>query len=745
MERVEAAVAPQAAAPAAGSIQSPLDKKLAKKAKKEKEKAEAAALKAAMAAPQTEGTGKKQSAPPAAASSPKAAREAALAALAALDDEDVGNKGGAAPAKTQEENDEDAELMALLNQGGGNGKKNKKNKKGGKGNASGGPPELVMEAAPAEVESAVVPEREVVEMPTSPAPAIVATAGEGQEDVGEAAAAESSGSKEETLEEKVRAAKPPPRIRIQNDGVAPGTTFIRLENVGVIFRNQEVIKDASWGVQTGERVGLVGPNGGGKTTQLKVLAGELEPTTGEVIKSSKNVKVAFLRQEFVDELVMERTLKEEFLSVFTEEQDVLTKLTALEKALEGATSDPDAMEKILQDLADTQQEAERRGVYGLETKVDKIMNMMGFAPSDASLPVRAFSGGWKMRIGLGKVLLQEPGVLMLDEPTNHLDLDSVEWLENFLRTQQLPMIIVSHDREFLDRVCTKIVDTDGGECLSYTGNYSNFMKQKKARLEAWQKAYDNQQKKIQEDKEFINRFRANSARSAQVKSKEAALEKLMKSDELIRRPPFQGTAFKFRFPPGPRLQGEVVGIEHLKHGYGADALFDDANLTIEKGHRVAIIGPNGVGKSTLLRLVMGLEKPTGGRAGVTASNAVANYFEQNQADALDLDLTVDETIVGASTTESYNQLRALMAQFMFKGDSIFKKVGQLSGGEKARVALCKMMLKPGNLLCLDEPTNHLDIPAKEILEEACRNYDGAILLVSHDRYVQLSVTWHYKC
>ena len=231
-----------------------------------------------------------------------------------------------------------------------------------------------------------------------------------------------------------------------------------------------------------------------------------------------------------------------------------------------ATSDLDKMNEILQELAETQQEADRRGVYSLETKVEKIMDMMGFAPSDAQLEVRAFSGGWKMRIGLGKVLLQEPGVLMLDEPTNHLDLDSVEWLETFLRTQTLPMILVSHDREFLDRVCTKIIDVEGGETVSYTGNYSNFIKQKKARLEAWQKAYDNQQKKIQEEKDFINRFRANSARAMQVKSREAGLEKLMKGDELVKRPPFQGTQFRFRFPPGPRLQGEVVAIERMKHG-----------------------------------------------------------------------------------------------------------------------------------------------------------------------------------
>lgn len=577
LEAVEAAAAPMPASTDEGT-QSPLDKKLAKKARKEREKAEKEAMKAAAISVLAEKN----------AAGPKAARAAALAALEAEEgsgeeeavvDTESGTKSGEKNKDDEEmmagEEDEDTALMALLNQGGGGSKKKKKKKGGGEDTsfALEGKERKVardVSAGSHDLELSVQEggQDEPVASPgvTAPTPAAESKSPppSGDDHLLPERASEDSGP---TLEERVRATRPPGRVRVLSDGAAaPGTAFVRLDKVSVIFRNQEVLKDASWGVQTGERVGLVGPNGGGKTTQLKVLAGELDPTTGEVMKSSKELKIAFLRQEFVDELVMGRSLKDELLSVFEEEQGVLEKLRALEGRLEGATGDMEQMNEILQELGETQQEADRRGVYGLETKVDKIMDLMGFAPSDASLPVRSFSGGWKMRIGLGKVLLQEPGVLLLDEPTNHLDLDSVEWLEQFLRTQSLPMAIVSHDREFLDRVCTKIVDCDGGETVTYTGNYSNFVKQKRARLEAWQKAYDQQQKKIQEDKDFINRFRANSARATQVKAREASLEKLMKGEDLIKRPPYQGTAFRFRFPPGPRLHGEVVAIESLKFG-----------------------------------------------------------------------------------------------------------------------------------------------------------------------------------
>ncbi|CAM9110806.1 unnamed protein product, partial [Laminaria digitata] len=541
---------------------------------------------------------------------------------------------------------------------------------------------------------------------------------------------------QETLESKIRKSRPPPRVRISSSS-QPGYVSLRLDGVAVTFRNQEVVKDATWEVKTGDRIGLVGPNGGGKTTQVKILAGDLQPTAGEVVKSSKDLRVAFLRQEFVDELVMERSLKEELTSVFTEEAGILSGLQACEDELqeESVQEDPVQMEEVLNRLSRLQEDAERNRVYDLGTKVQRIMDVMGFSVSEGDQPVSSFSGGWRMRIGLGKILLKDPNILLLDEPTNHLDMESVEWLESFLQNQNLPMVIVSHDREFLDRVCTGIVDTDGGVAASYPGNYSNFIKLKRARMESWQASYRNQQKRIKEEKNWINKFKSKGAWASQVKSREKALEKLMASDDFVKQPPNLGKPFRFRFPPAPRtgVSEELVSAAGVGHGYNGRTLFENVNLGVDKGERIAFLGPNGAGKSTLLRLVVGQETPTQG-ACTLGSSVVKQYFEQNQADVLDLSKTVIDTLMAASTTEKYEDLRKLLGQFLFKGDAVEKSVEQLSGGEKARVALCKMMLTPANLLVLDEPTNHLDIPAKEMLEEALQHYEGSVLVVSHDRY-----------
>lgn len=339
-----------------------------------------------------------------------------------------------------------------------------------------------------------------------------------------------------------------------------------------------------------------------------------------------------------------------------------------------------------------------------------------------------------MRIGLGKVLLKDPNILLLDEPTNHLDLESVEWLEAFLIEQNIPMVIVSHDREFLDRVCNKIVDAEGGMCTSYDGNYSRFLELKKARIDSWQASYNAQEKKIKEEKAWINKFKVKQPQA--VKQRKDRLEKLMKSDDYVQKPPFFGKPFKFRFPDAPRLSPEVADIKNLSHSYGdgINRLFEDCELFIEKNDRIAVLGPNGSGKSTLLRLLTGKEKPDKGSAEIVGQNIVMNYFEQNQADALDLSKTVVETVQGSSNGQSYNELRALLGQFLFKGDAVEKKVEMLSGGEKARLSLCCMMLSPANLLILDEPTNHLDIPAKEMLEEALQHFQGTVVVISHDRY-----------
>lgn len=322
------------------------------------------------------------------------------------------------------------------------------------------------------------------------------------------------------------------------------------------------------------------------------------------------------------------------------------------------------------------------------------------------------------------------------------------------------MVIVSHDREFLDQVCTKIVDAEGGLCTEYDGNYSRFLQLKKARMDSWQAAYDAQEKKIKEERQWINKFKVKQPQA--VKQRQAKLDKLIKSDEYVQKPPFDGKPFRFRFPDAPRISPEVAEVTGMSHAYinehTRNRLFEDSSLFVEKGDRIAVVGPNGSGKSTLLRLLIGRETPDEGTAKIVGSNVIMSYFEQNQADALDLEKTVMETIQGASTEQSYNELRALLGQFLFKGDAVEKKVKFLSGGEKARLSLCCMLLEPANFLILgralyrrfernprtflthfslvlsDEPTNHLDIPAKEMLEEALQHFMGSVMIVSHDRY-----------
>ena len=398
-----------------------------------------------------------------------------------------------------------------------------------------------------------------------------------------------------TLEDKIRKERPPPRIRVMESS-QPGYTSLRLENVGIIFRNQQVLKDVTWGVQTGDRIGLVGANGAGKTTQLRILAGELEPTTGDVVKSSKDLRVAVLRQEFIEDLVLGRTLREEMVSVFEEENRILQEIKDAEEELATTSTDnPDRMQQLLDRMQELQNKAQDKDVYALESRVQKVMDLMGFTEDEGDDLVASFSGGWKMRIGLGKVLLKDPNVLLLDEPTNHLDLDSVEWLESFLREQKIPMVIVSHDREFLDQVCTKIVDAEGGICTEYDGNYSRFLQLKKARMDAWNAAYASQEKKIREERQWINQFRVKQPQA--VKQREAKLEKLVKSKDYIQKPPFVGKPFRFRFPDAPRLSPEVAKVTSMSHAYrneiSQNRLFDDVDLFIEKGDRIAVVGPNG--------------------------------------------------------------------------------------------------------------------------------------------------------
>ncbi|MBW4653709.1 MAG: ATP-binding cassette domain-containing protein [Kaiparowitsia implicata GSE-PSE-MK54-09C] len=501
--------------------------------------------------------------------------------------------------------------------------------------------------------------------------------------------------------------------------------MLRLEHISKIYPTGEVLKDVNWEVKPGDRIGLVGVNGAGKSTQLKIIAGEMEPTAGEVIRPA-SLHIAYLTQEF--EVEPTRTVREEFWTVFVEANAVQQALHRIPQDMESA--DPEELDRLIHELDHNQRRFEALDGYGLESRIEKMLPELGFEPEDGDRLVSAFSGGWQMRMSLGKILLQKPDILLLDEPTNHLDLETIEWLEIYLKGLTTPMVIVSHDREFLDRLCNQIVETERGVSTTYLGNYSAYLEQKELNREAQMSAYERQQKELDKQQEFVDRFRASATRSTQAKSRERQLDKV----ERINAPVGTMRTLKFQFPPAPRSGREVVEIADLSHSYGDKILFLGAELLVERGDRIAFLGPNGAGKSTLLRMIMGMEPHDEGTVELGQHNVIPGYFEQNQAEALDLSKTVMDTIHDEVPDWNNEEVRTLLGRFLFSSDTVFKPVASLSGGEKARLALAKMLLQPANLLILDEPTNHLDIPAKEMLEEALKAYDGTVLIVSHDRY-----------
>ncbi|MFZ4666660.1 MAG: ABC-F family ATP-binding cassette domain-containing protein [Prochlorotrichaceae cyanobacterium] len=501
--------------------------------------------------------------------------------------------------------------------------------------------------------------------------------------------------------------------------------MLRLEHICKIYPTGEVLKDVNWELKPGDRIGLVGVNGAGKSTQLRIIAGEIEPTSGEVIRPA-SLHVAYLTQEF--EVNPDRTVRDEFWQVFGEATSVHNQLQEIQHEMQDA--DPDRLDELIHELDRLQRHFEALDGYGLESRIEKILPDLGFYTGDGDRLVNEFSGGWQMRMSLGKILLQSPDVLLLDEPTNHLDLETIEWLEKYLKALTTAMVIVSHDREFLDRLCTQIVETERGVSNTYLGNYSAYLLQKAELQDAQQAAFDRQQKDLEKQQAFVDRFRASATRSTQAKSREKQLDKI----ERIEAPTAGVMKPVFQFPDAIRSGREVVMIKNLVHNYGEKILFIGTDLLVERGDRIAFLGPNGAGKSTLLRLIMSLETPAEGTVELGGHQVIASYFEQNQAEALDLSKNVVDTIHDEAPDRKNSEIRTLLGCFGFTGDTVFKNVAALSGGEKARLALAKMLLHPANLLLLDEPTNHLDIPAKEMLEQALKSYDGTVLIVSHDRY-----------
>jgi ATP-binding cassette subfamily F protein 3 len=504
---------------------------------------------------------------------------------------------------------------------------------------------------------------------------------------------------------------------------------LRLERIGKIYPTGEVLKDVSWEVKAGDRIGLVGVNGAGKSTQMRIIAGLEEPSSGQVVRKG-DPRIAYLQQEF--DVDPRRSVRQELFQAFGEAAEVLNRMRLVENemATEQAADDAELLNRLIEELGRLQSRFEALHGYELEARIDKLLPTIGFTVEQADRPVGDFSGGWQMRIALGKILLQDPDLLLLDEPTNHLDVETIQWLESYLLEQTVPLVVISHDRTFLDRVCNQIVATERGISRTYLGNYSQHLEQKELEREATQAAYERQQKELGAQQAFIDRFRASATRSTQAKSREKLLDKVERIEA-----PLEGTEGpRFQFPPAPRSGRLVASLKDLSHSYDDRLLFLGANLEVERGDRIALVGPNGAGKSTLLRFVLGLEQPEEGEGGIGEHNVIPAYFEQNQAEALDLNRTVIDTLFSAVPDWTQTQVRSLLGRFGLSNDSVFKNVGQLSGGEKARLALALMLVTPCNLLVLDEPTNHLDIPAKEMLEDAVRAYEGAALVVSHDRY-----------
>ena len=505
------------------------------------------------------------------------------------------------------------------------------------------------------------------------------------------------------------------------------TNGVRLENVKKAFKGAEVLKGCSWDCKRGERVGLVGWNGAGKTTQLRIITGEMEADEGEVMLADK-VKIGYLTQEF--EVKETNTVREEFMASFGEESQVIRDTERIQQALENEP-DMELMTVLLEKLDELQKKADRLDLFNMERAIDKIMPTLGFVPEDNDRLVASFSGGWQMRISLGKILLQEPGLLLMDEPTNHLDLDAIQWLEEYLKSVDVPMVIVSHDREFLDQLCTKTVEVERGVATTYKGNYSDYQRAKRSQGAIQMVAYEKYMKEVTRQKDMIRRL-SGGGQSGRANAAVKELERL-ENDPVVK--PWVEKERRFRFPDAQRSSAIVARVENLTHGYDEKTLFKNTNLQIDRGERVAMIGANGCGKSTLMRLMQGVEQPISGTATLgDAELCKVNYFYQNQAEGLDANKGVLETLVEAAPDEQLNDLKALLGQMKFSTSFHKKPVKFLSGGEKARLALAKFMVTPANVLLLDEPTNHLDIPSKEMLEEAIANFHGSVIAISHDRY-----------
>ncbi|CAM3852685.1 ABC-F family ATP-binding cassette domain-containing protein [Flavobacterium cucumis] len=502
--------------------------------------------------------------------------------------------------------------------------------------------------------------------------------------------------------------------------------MITVNDIAVEFGGTTLFSEVTFAINETDKIALMGKNGAGKSTLLKIVAGVNKPTRG-VISAPSDAVIAYLPQHLLTEdncTVMEETSKA-FASVLNMKKEI----DEINEQLTIRTDyESDDYMKLIEKVSELSEKYYSIEEVNYEAEVEKILKGLGFEREDFNRPTKEFSGGWRMRIELAKILLTKPDLILLDEPTNHLDMDSIEWLEEFLITQAKAVMVISHDRAFVDNITNRTIEVTMGRIYDYKAKYSHYLELRKDRRVHQQKAYEEQQKFIADNQAFIERFRGTFSKTEQVQSRVRMLEKIVpiEVDEI------DTSALKLKFPPSARSGQYPVIVKDLEKSYGDKLIFKDANLVIERGQKVAFVGKNGEGKSTMIKAIMKEIEINGGSVEI-GHNAQIGYFAQNQAAQLDENATIFETIDRIAVGDVRTQIKNILGAFMFQGDDIQKKVKVLSGGEKTRLAMIKLLLEPVNLLILDEPSNHLDMKTKDIIKDALRDFDGTLILVSHDR------------
>ena len=505
--------------------------------------------------------------------------------------------------------------------------------------------------------------------------------------------------------------------------------MITLHQVHKYYGRQDVLKDANLHIGPGQRIGLVGPNGAGKSTILKLILGEIQPDQGEVFRA-RHLRMGYLPQDLIQ--LRGRTVLELAMDTGDRLSEVERELEEVHQQL-ARTSDPQKIEEMLARQGQLQTIFEGLGGYDLEARATKVLAGLGFRPEQYHRDVATLSGGWLMRAALARILLSSPEVILLDEPTNHLDLESLIWLEQQLAKSPASLVLVSHDRVFLDKVVNRIVEVEDGRLYVYGGNYSEYEQQRRARRKAQEAAYQAQQEQIRRMQEFIDRNRSRKDRAKQVQARLKALEKMERLE-----PPRDDEALEFELPPADRSAKVVVELERVDFSYGDQPVYRGLDFVVQRGDRLALLGRNGAGKSTLLKLLAGILAPQRGRR-LVGGRVKPGIFSQHALEDLNPQNTVLDELASVAGLMPISRLRSILGVFLFRGDEVFKKVKVLSGGERSRLTLAKLLLSAPNVLFLDEPTNHLDIQGRQVLEKALKRYEGTIVLISHDRHLMDAV------